>query len=108
MDLVIKYINRNTITSFLTAEEIHEYTLDFTDVLLWLLVRRYDIWGLDFYDIDEVLESISASVFMALKRALNGYTVKAITGVISYEQKVQEGEAKPKKKFRLPFGKGGE
>ncbi len=94
VSLIDRYINRNTLLSNLTEEEVYEIMRNFSKTLTKWLDNNKDLYGIERKDINIIKTSIVDMVFFALKQAQNKELLKAITQAYSVSEYRDEGVQK--------------
>ena len=93
MQRLAMYINRNTILSDFTQEEIDVKSLDFGKALNNLIFMKYEEFGIDSDDkmknYPMIVLEVSDMVHAALKRALNGGERRSLREMIQIHQSTQ-------------------
>lgn len=93
MQRLAMYINRNTILSDFTQEEIDIKSLDFGKALNNLIFMRYEEFGIDsdekMKNYPMIVLEVSDMVHAALKRALNGGERRSLREMIQIHQSTQ-------------------
>ena len=93
MQRLAMYINRNTILSDFTQEEIDVKSLDFGKALNNLIFMKYEEFGIDnedkMKDYPMLVLEVSDMVHAALKRALNGGERRSLREMIQIHQSTQ-------------------